>query len=71
MGTVSSKVAGMTQTTDTAPVPRPPENRGRRDAYAIREWALSQGHKVGATGRLPKQVVELYDAAHPEGTPTT
>ncbi len=30
----------------------------------IREWALEEGYEVGPRGRLPRDVVEAYEAAH-------
>ncbi|MGV9859033.1 Lsr2 family DNA-binding protein [Gordonia sp. NPDC003425] len=30
----------------------------------IREWATAQGYTVSARGRLPKEIVEAYGAAH-------
>ena len=34
------------------------------DTQAIREWAQSQGHEVSARGRVKKEIVEAYNAAH-------
>ena len=36
----------------------------QRDAKAIRAWATANGHPVPAVGRVPKDVVAAYDAAH-------
>ncbi|GAB41277.1 MULTISPECIES: histone-like nucleoid-structuring protein Lsr2 [Gordonia] len=30
----------------------------------IREWAIEEGYEVGPRGRLPKEIVEAYEAAH-------
>jgi hypothetical protein len=35
----------------------------RRDVQAIRDWAKANGQQVSERGRLPKQVVEAYEAA--------
>jgi hypothetical protein len=35
----------------------------RKDTAAIREWARQHGHKVSDRGRIPKSVVEAYQAA--------
>ena len=35
-----------------------------RDLAAIRAWAKDNGHAVSERGRLPKTVLEQYDAAH-------
>ena len=31
---------------------------------AIREWAASNGHEIAGRGRIPREVVEAYDAAN-------
>jgi hypothetical protein len=36
----------------------------KRDFSAVREWAKANGHKVSERGRVPKAVIEQYDAAH-------
>ena len=35
----------------------------REDTAAIREWARQHGHKVSDRGRIPKAVIEAYQAA--------
>ena len=37
---------------------------GRRDLPAIRAWAADQGIDVASRGRIPRSVVDGYDAAH-------
>lgn len=37
---------------------------GRSDTAAIREWARTNGHEVSERGRIPRTVLEAYDAAH-------
>jgi len=37
---------------------------GRDDIAQIRAWAESQGMEVNARGRIKKEIVEAYDAAH-------
>src|SRR3712207_5535561 len=37
---------------------------GRGDIAQIRAWAESQGMDVSARGRIKKEIVEAYDAAH-------
>ncbi|WJN62981.1 Lsr2-like DNA bridging protein [Streptomyces phage phiScoe25] len=49
-------------------VPAPRQTRRRRatkkiDNAAVRQWASENGVEVGATGRIPKSVVEQYEAA--------
>ena len=34
------------------------------DIQAIREWAQSQGHQVSGRGRVKKEIVDAYEAAH-------
>jgi hypothetical protein len=36
----------------------------KRDFAAIRDWAKSQDLEVSGRGRIPKNIVEQYDAAH-------
>jgi Lsr2 len=36
----------------------------RQDANAIRAWAKEQGHQVSERGRIPRNVVEAYEATH-------
>jgi hypothetical protein len=39
-------------------------NGTRRNYSHVREWARGQGLAVSERGRVPKSVVEQYDAAH-------
>jgi hypothetical protein len=36
----------------------------RKDFTSIREWAKSQGLEVSDRGRIPRAIVEQYEAAH-------
>ena len=36
----------------------------RDDIAQIRSWAESQGLDVSARGRIKKEIIEAYDAAH-------
>ena len=36
----------------------------RNDYAAVREWAKGQGLEVSDRGRVPRAVIEQYDAAH-------
>lgn len=36
------------------------------EAWRVREWAIRAGYPVQMTGAVPKQIVALYVAAHPE-----
>ena len=40
---------------------RPRSNR--EETHAIREWARQNGHQVNDRGRIPKTVIEAYQAA--------
>lgn len=31
---------------------------------AVRQWAREQGREIGVRGRVPRELVEAYDAAH-------
>jgi hypothetical protein len=37
---------------------------GRDDIAQIRTWAEAQGMEVNARGRIKKEIIEAYDAAH-------
>lgn len=54
------KVGGSTRRRRTAPT----TSAKSTDTQAIREWAQSQGHEVNARGRIKKEIVEAYEAAH-------
>ena len=43
---------------------RRPARGDREQIQAIREWARSNGHKVGDKGRIPAQVMDAYNSAH-------
>lgn len=36
----------------------------REQTQAVREWARSNGFEVSARGRIPKTVLDAFDAAH-------
>ena len=36
----------------------------REETQAIREWARQNGHMVSERGRIPKSVIEAYQAAN-------
>lgn len=42
---------------------RPARTAGKRDTHAIRAWAQENGYQVNARGRLPRDVMEAYQAA--------
>ena len=35
----------------------------REETHAMREWARQNGHQVSDRGRIPKSVIEAYQAA--------
>jgi len=37
---------------------------GQQDTQAIREWAEANGHQVSSRGRVKKEIVDAYQAAH-------
>ncbi|MFT4041874.1 MAG: Lsr2 family protein [Gordonia sp. (in: high G+C Gram-positive bacteria)] len=66
---VSTRVGGRKQS--TAPkVGKPraatkaPAKSSTGNTSDIREWAAAEGYEVAPRGRLPKDVVEAYQAAH-------
>jgi hypothetical protein len=36
----------------------------KRDVHRVREWAQQNGFEISARGRIPRNVVEAYEAAH-------
>ena len=44
---------------------RAPSSRGKEDLGAVREWARGNGFQVSARGRIPANVREAFQAAHP------
>lgn len=51
-------------TAPAAETKRPVAARDRYQLAAVRSWAKSQGITVPARGRVPRQVLEQFDAAH-------
>jgi len=43
---------------------RRPARGDREQTQAIREWARSNGHKIGEKGRIPATILEAYHAAN-------
>ena len=43
---------------------RPAAGDKPEDNQAIREWAQANGHEVNARGRIKKEIVDAYQAAH-------
>jgi Lsr2 len=41
-----------------------PTRSNREETAAIRQWARENGHQVNERGRIPKAVVEAYQAAN-------
>jgi hypothetical protein len=41
-----------------------PARSNREETQAIREWARQNGHQLSDRGRIPKSVMEAYQAAH-------
>jgi hypothetical protein len=45
------------------PATEKPARSNREETQAIREWARQHGHQVNDRGRIPKSVIEAYQAA--------
>jgi len=45
------------------PAEATPARSSRADTAAIRQWAREHGHKISDRGRIPKSVIEAYQAA--------
>lgn len=41
---------------------RRPGRTDREQTHAMREWARSNGHKIGEKGRIPQHIVEAYNS---------
>ena len=46
-----------------AATPRRGTRADREQTAAVREWARTNGHQIGAKGRIPGHIVEAYHAA--------
>jgi len=44
--------------------PAPTAAGKQQDTQAIREWAEANGHQINSRGRVKKEIVEAYQAAH-------
>ena len=43
----------------------PKRARGDREqTHAVREWARSNGHKIGDKGRIPARILDAYNAGN-------
>jgi hypothetical protein len=62
------KYVGAARRVSRGGVPAPRRGGGTKSdpaqLAAIRDWAEENGHTVSARGRIPKSVVEAYEAAH-------
>jgi hypothetical protein len=45
------------------PAPETHTRSNREQTHAIREWARQNGHQVSDRGRIPKSVIQAYQAA--------
>lgn len=67
---VSTRVGGRRHSTapkaTTGGSQRPSRSRtgSTTDAGAVREWAARNGYDIAPRGRIPRAVLEAYDAAH-------
>ena len=58
------KTSGRARTPRQSAVADKPVRSNRDQTSAIREWARANGHQVSERGRIPKSVLEAYQAAH-------
>ncbi len=54
---------GTTRTAAVTGSSRGPARRDREQTQAIRDWAKAQGMEVSERGRIPKTVLDAYNAA--------
>src|SRR5215207_6111849 len=57
------KAGGRGRTARQTVVAEKPARSNRDQTAAIREWARENGHQVSDRGRIPKSVIEAYQAA--------
>ena len=55
---------GRGRTRGQAPMTDTPARSNREETHAIREWARQNGHQISDRGRIPKSVIEAYQAAN-------
>ncbi|MFF0707629.1 histone-like nucleoid-structuring protein Lsr2 [Gordonia sputi] len=63
----STRIGGRKQSTAPRVTTKKSSGSSAKSAAStsdIREWALEEGYDVGPRGRLPKDVVDAYEAAH-------
>jgi hypothetical protein len=60
----AARKAGRGRTARQTVVAEKPARSNRDQTAAIREWARENGHQVSDRGRIPKSVIEAYQAAH-------
>jgi hypothetical protein len=58
------KAGGRGRTARQTVVAEKPARSNRDQTAAVREWARENGHQVSDRGRIPKSVIEAYQAAH-------
>jgi hypothetical protein len=63
-GPRNKRIAGPAKKTAarTAPAKKRAAKAGTESSAAIRAWGQAHGHKVGKTGKIPKAVIDAYDA---------
>lgn len=61
----STRIGGRKQSTAPRVTTKKPSSpKATASTSDIREWAIEEGYEVGPRGRLPKEIVEAYEAAH-------
>jgi hypothetical protein len=60
---VDGRSSGQGRTRRQAAMTGTPARFNRKETHAIREWARQNGHQPSDRGRIPKSVIETYQAA--------
>ncbi|HMS75561.1 Lsr2 family protein [Gordonia sp. (in: high G+C Gram-positive bacteria)] len=63
----STRIGGRKRSTAgrvAAPAPSAPARGGSSNTSDIREWATENGYSVSPRGRIAREVIEAYEAAH-------
>ena len=60
---VDGRSSGQGRTRRQAAMTGTPARSNREETHAIRVWARQNGHQLSDRGRIPKSVIEAYQAA--------
>lgn len=61
---VARPKSGAARTARRTTVTRVPSGQNPSDLNAIRAWARSKGKKVSDRGRIPRDIIEAFEAEH-------